>query len=539
MDELRNTLLLVSMYIKGVWIKKRYIIVASWLICPIGLIVVSMMPDQYQSSAKVFADTRSLLKPLLRGLAVQTDPASEIQVIAKTLLSRPNLEDIAREADLDLAATTPQQYEGLINGLARNIRLKGTARQNIYTISYNSGDPKIAQRVVNVTLTKFVETTLGQSRQDSDSATEFLETQIAEYETRLSGSERRLAEFKREYSGMLPGSNGGYYGKVSSLSGQLDALKLNILEKSTMLAKAKEKLKEVSSPKEGESNTQIVTQYDERIRALTSKLDDLLIRFTDVHPEVVETKRRLTHLQGVRKSEIKYIIANVEEGGNAASDRLSQNVIYQQLSIQINELEGEVASLRIRRDKYQQELKELNDKIDLLPEVEAKLTALNRDYSIVKGKYEELVDRKDSADLSRKAEESAEEVQFRIIEPPRLPLKPSGPKRILFYTMVLVASFGVGIALAFLVSQISPVVSNAAQLTMATGRPVFGFVSDTNIDEIKRKNRMRLFLFIFSSACIVGMYLIFVLSESLYGESPITKIRPYLDSLMPLVEKLL
>jgi len=117
MQDLQATIQQVLDYIKGIWIKKRYIIISSWLVCPLGLFFVSQMPDVYESKARVYADTRSMLQPLLRGLAVQTDPDTEIQMIAKTLLSRPNLEEIARNTDLDIAANSPQEFwDQLLSG---------------------------------------------------------------------------------------------------------------------------------------------------------------------------------------------------------------------------------------------------------------------------------------------------------------------------------------------------------------------------------------------------------------------------------------
>jgi uncharacterized protein involved in exopolysaccharide biosynthesis len=78
MQDLQATIQMVLDYIKGIWIKKRFIIMSSWLIAPLGLFLVAQMPDVYESKARVYADTRSMLKPLLRGLVVQTDPATEI-----------------------------------------------------------------------------------------------------------------------------------------------------------------------------------------------------------------------------------------------------------------------------------------------------------------------------------------------------------------------------------------------------------------------------------------------------------------------------
>jgi polysaccharide chain length determinant protein (PEP-CTERM system associated) len=225
MDELRNTLLMLSVYLKGVWIKKRYIIISTWLICPIGLALMATKPDTYQSTAKVYADTKSILTPLLSGLAVQTNPDSEIQLIAKTLLSRPNIEEIARETDMDILVTDARAYENLITGLSKSIRLRGTGRQNIYTISYSNADPQVAKKIVTATLNKFVETTLGQNRDESDTATKFLEEQINDYEKRLEAAEQRLTEFKRNYVGLMPGS-GDYYSGVASLTKQVEDIDL-------------------------------------------------------------------------------------------------------------------------------------------------------------------------------------------------------------------------------------------------------------------------------------------------------------------------
>ena len=137
-------------YVKGVWIKKRYIIISSWLICPIGWFYVASMPNVYHSSARVFVDTNSLLRPLLRGIAVYNNPSAQINLVARTLLSRPNLEKIAREADLDITVTTQKDMDALIDNLKNDIKLSSTREQNIYTISYTSSTPELSQKIVQI-----------------------------------------------------------------------------------------------------------------------------------------------------------------------------------------------------------------------------------------------------------------------------------------------------------------------------------------------------------------------------------------------------
>ncbi|NTS75959.1 chain-length determining protein [Catenovulum sp. SM1970] len=521
MEEIQNTLRLFRQYLKGIWVKKRFIIISTWLICPIGFLLVSGMPDKYESSAKVHADTRSLLKPLLRGLAVQTNPDAEIKLIARTLLSRPNVEAIARETDLDIQATTTNAYESLIKSLQQGIKVKSAGRQNLYTISFLHQDPNVAEKVVTATLNKFVESTLGQNRQDSDTATKFLSEQIEEYVQRLEIAEKRLADFKRNYTGMLPGENSGYYSQVAALTKQVESVDLEIQEKRTMLDNVKKRIQSITVPSNTGSNA-IQTQYDDRIDLLKANLDELLIRFTDNHPDVKETKRRLGYLEKQRQNELD-ALASVAVDGDIPTGQLSENVIVQQLSLQLSEIEAELVSLRVRKKRHSDDLAELNSKIDILPDIEAKLTALNRDYEITKNKYEELLNRRESAELSRKADQSAEDIQFKVIEPPRVPQQPTGPKRLIFYTLVLILGFGSGLAVAFVVSQINPLVTSIEELSKATGRPVFGFVSHVDIENIAKTNRKRMIVFVFSSLVILTLFLAFVGSEIVYSESLLKK----------------
>ena len=232
-------------YLKGIWIKRRYLMVATWVICPIGWAYVSLMDDVYESEARVYADTQSILRPLLKGITVENNPNVQIQLMVRTLLSRPNVEKITRMSDLDIQATTAQDYENLIERLKEDIDIKKVGRgrdENIYTISYENKDPEVARIVVQSALTVFIENTLGENRTDADAAQEFLDDQIREYESRLLAAEARLTDFKQKYSDVLPNQNGGYYEKLSTAKEQLKDIELSLLESKTQLKSAKQQL---------------------------------------------------------------------------------------------------------------------------------------------------------------------------------------------------------------------------------------------------------------------------------------------------------
>ena len=511
MQDLQQTLVQALDYIKGVWIKKRYVIIFSWLICPVGFVYVASLPDVYSSKAQVFVDTRSVLQPLLRGLAIQTNPDQEIQMMAKTLLSRSNVEKIARESDLDITTTTEAEFETLVTNLTKDIQLSSTGRDNIYNISFSNEEPSTAQRVVQETLDLFVEGALGNNRKDTDTAGRFLDEQIAEYESRLTEAEQRLANFKRQYNDILPLA-GTYYSSLQGLNDELEATRLQIRQAQQQAETLKG---QISSSKQNDSfgvtnrdEPVLSTRYDERIKSLEEELDRLTLRFTDLHPDVIETKALLESLEESRSKEIE---AFLTADGDEQNQPLSE--LNREIKLEASRLESQIASLRVKESDLQSKIAGLESKVDLIPQIEAESSALNREYGVTKQKYEELLSRRESADLSRRADVSAEELQFRIIEPPLLPKRPSGPNRIIFYTVVLVLGFGSGIAIAFLISQLNPILIRPKQLLNVSDYPIWGTVTHLNIEQINKTNRNRLLVFLLSSGTILAMYGALVAAE--------------------------
>ncbi len=507
MQDLQKTLELFIGYLKGVWVKKRYIMICTWLICPVGFVYVASMPDIYKSSARVYVDTRSVLQPLLRGLALQTDPRQEVAMMVKTLLSRPNLEIIARESDLDITTSNAVQYENLINSLSNKIRLNSSGR-NLYTISYSHPDPEMARTVVQETLDLFVEGTKGNNRKDTDSANRFMDEQIDEYENRLSASEQRLASFKRKYSDLLP-NQGSFYQNYAGLEQTLEQTRLTIKETEQQIVALSDQIEgRKTSGQPFEGPTSLTTRYDSRIKTLEARLDQLMLKYTELHPDVIEANNLLDSLRTSRKVDIdEYLSTNDGDKPEKIGSFVSE------LNLEMSRLKSQIASLRVREKNHSNKINILKQKMDLVPQVEAERTALNRDYQVTQRKYGELLSRKEQAELAQKADVSSEDVQFRVIDPPIAPETASGPNRLINYTITLFLGSSAGLALAFLISLLNPILIRGSQLTALTSYPVLGMVSHLNKAHIKKVKRSRLLVFVLSSSLIIGIYSLMMVAE--------------------------
>nr|WP_067297877.1 XrtA system polysaccharide chain length determinant [Marinobacterium profundum] len=502
----------VVSYLRGIWIYKWIALLLFWIICLIGWPFVLKMPDQYIAQAKVYVDTQSLLAPLLRGLTIQTNSEQQVQLIVKTLLTRPNLEKITRLADIDIQAENDTEYDAIIAQLVANLKLSRAGRENIYAISYSSHSAEKAKKVVEATLTTLVENTLGNTREDNTTAANFLDRQIAEYEARLNEADNLLKEFKqRNYE--LMSSDSGFYSRINSLKGQTRAIELDLLEAKTRLGSLEKQLvgEEPNFGIMDEALTpfsyDIVSSYDGRITTLENQLDQLRLKYTDQHPSIRETALILKDLQAKRAQErqerqqaLQAVQTTRGDGG------LNENPVYQQLKLSHANEETTVRSLEVRLADYQQQLDSLHNNANTIPELEAELQSLQRGYSITQQQYNALLSRRESAHLSEQADASADGIKFRIIEPPRLPTAPTGPNRPLILSGVLAGAVGIGIAVAFLISQLRPVFFNSKQLFQVTGYPVLGVITMIKDKEFLNQKRREIRLFGAIAGSLLAFY---------------------------------
>ena len=513
---MQEVLVQIYSYLRGIWKRRWPMLLMAWFICLVGWAFVLKMPDQYSSSAKVYVDTQSVLQPLLRGIAVQSNVTQQVQLMTRTLFSRPNLEKAARMTDLDLNVQDEQEMDDLLNSLLSRVKLGGGGRQNIYTISFDDEDPEMAKKVVQSFLTIFVESSLGSTRKDSDVAQKFIDDQIREYELRLVEAEERVKEFKQKNVAMMPGSGGDYFNQLKSAS---VALKLN-QERLAEVTRRRDELKRQMlgeeptfglAPSANIFSGGLAHPLDGRIAEMEKRRDELLLKYTEKHPDVVSLTDTIGRLKEQRQIELDE--AKEKNPEIASAPPLQQNPVFQQLKISLGQAEAEMAALNERVKKAKNDVKRLDSLVDTIPAVEAEMKRLNRDYNIVKSNYEQLLSRRESAHMAQQAEATGDSVKFKVVEPPRVPLQPTGPNRPLFLSVVLVAAMGAGIAMAFFISQLKQTFDTRVSLRDATQLPVLGSVAMEWTPVQRMKLRVETAVFIAMGCFLLLIYFVVLLMQ--------------------------
>lgn len=453
---------------KSMWRYRWLSLMLAWAVSVAGWGIIIMLPDKYESEARIYVDTGSLLAPLLRGISVETDLDQEVAVMERTLLSRPNMEQVMRMNDLDLTATTPQQVEKLLAQLAENIDISAQTK-NLFSISYSHTNPRQAQSVVQSILTIFVENNLGQSRTDMESARSFIEKQIAEYEQKLQDAEQRRAEFSAKNGRFL--INGSFAAKLEA--GLQELREAKILQNDMEIRRDELRRQLGSIPERIQSSDAIQilakqqggNSIDARIASAEQNLDNLKLQFTDKHPDVLAMQRLLEALRAQKE----------KQGPEAASG--ASNPLYENVKVMLVEAETNVASLQRRVIEAERRVAEDKELAQTAPRIEAELSDLDRDYNVLKGNYETLLARRESARISQAQEASTSAVQFRVVDPPQLPIAATSPNRPLLYILSLVMGLSVGGGVAFILSSLNDSFVSVTQLSKTLDLPVLGKVS--------------------------------------------------------------
>jgi polysaccharide chain length determinant protein (PEP-CTERM system associated) len=501
--------------LRGTWRFRWWALVAAWGICCAGWLFVISLPDVYEASARVYVDSQTALRPLLKGLAVEPNVESELSIVRQALLSRPQLESVARTTDLDLRATTPQRMDELLNSLRQRISVTTDARSassttdGLYRITFQDQSREKALHVVETLLNTFVEDTLGSKRTGQESAQRFLDEQISDYENRLSEAESSLAEFKKRNVGTMPGEDGDYFKRLQAeMSGAGEVRKT--------LALAEARRSELNRQLGGEepfvfgfdANANAGAQAQDgagdvtyRIQELESRLEELLLRYTEKHPEVVAVRNTIEQLKAQQQEELSRLSRGERATGSMASS-LKSNPIYQGIQAELKRTEVQIAELRQDLAQREARVVELKRLVNTVPEVEAELARLNRDYEVTRARYLDLVQRRETARISEDADKQGV-VRFQRIDPPTVSFEPVAPKRKLLLVIVLLAGIGAAAALAYLMNQLRPVYQNARVLAQTTGLTVLGTVSRTWVARHRQEERRNLMAFSGAAALLL------------------------------------
>jgi polysaccharide chain length determinant protein (PEP-CTERM system associated) len=441
------------------------------------LLVIPLVPERYEASAKIYVDTQTVLKPLMAGLAFQPDIDQQVRMLAKTWISRPNLERLLATPGLGFPDSGPEQREKDITRLMQQINVVSAGSGNLYAISYRDGEAERARRLVERTVELFVASGSSDKTRDSREASRFIDSQIKVYEAKLTEAENRLKDYKVRNAGVTGFSNQDYFARMSTLSDAVNKLTIDLhaAEQSRDAYRRELSNEEPLLPESATPQYPVQpTELDVRLESQRKQLDDLLRRYTEEHPDVISTRRVIAQLEQQKRREAD---ARTKAAPGGSRSVAATSPVFQRIRVSLAEAEAQVASLRSQLAAQQRQLEQVRSVTGRAPQVEADLAQLNRDYDIIRKNYEQLVARRESASLGLKLDESSQLADFRVVEPPRVSPSPVFPSHLQLAALGVLITLASGLAAVVVAQALRPTLDDAAGLAKLTGRTVLGTVS--------------------------------------------------------------
>lgn len=478
----------------NIWRKRWIALCVAWAVALIGWLAISGIPNKYESKASVYVQLQSLL-PGKVGIS-DGERIRAVDAIQRTLLSASNLEKVIRGTVLGREVSTPRQMADAVTGLREEVKVVSRG-DNTFEITATSGSSSLsnaenaalAQTIVQKLLDLFREGNLSGGRVETTQSLRFLDSQLAQREQELRAAEGKRVEFEQKHLGVLPGLGGMSIGaRIQAARSEINSIESNLISAQSALTALGSQL--ASTP----ATINTPGSYlpggggaSARVAALEAQMAEAQSRgWTESHPDMVGLRNQLSRARAA---------AAAEGGPRMSGGSSAQNPMYVTLRSMQAEKQATVSSLMGRKAQLEAEIAQYSAKQIEEPGLAAEQARLNRDYDVLKSRYDKLLQDREDIRLRGSVQTETSAMTQQVLEPPSAPRAPVAPNRPLLLTLVLLAALGAGVGVAFGLSQLRTTYASAARLERASGLPVLGSVShvDAAKDLVQRKLRFRYF----------------------------------------------
>ena len=456
----------------------RVIFVAVFLIFMTGVGIYSFtMPKVYSADTTVFIES-NVIDSLVKGIAISPSIDDRIRVLRYALLSRDLVTKTLEELNSDIFTKSEGEQQAYISKLIErtNLRIRG---KELFTVSLQDPDPAFAERYVNTLVGKYVEENISDKREETYGANRFLAEQIEVFKAKLEAAEDKIITFRNKNGVYFSVDEGQSLAAIRELEQQIEKIGLS---QDTLQAKKKQIAQQLKSLPE---TIDTVTEASEsnRLAEMESRLNNLLLRYTDNYPEVIRLR---AEIDGLKK---RLAEPNNQEDKAGKTRLTSMNPLYQDLQGQVFNIDAELSSLAAQKLNLQKSIAKRENELRDVPTARKELGLLVQERDSVKKIYDELLGRMSQSEVSKQMEISNKAATFRIVDPAVLPKVPVSPNMLKMFLLAVAAGLGGGLGIVYLLENLDSRVRNIEVLENA-GYEVLAIVPNILDPQISKKRKL-------------------------------------------------
>jgi len=432
------------------------------------------LPKVYQASTLILVEAQKIPVAYVRP-TVTTSVEARLRSLRQQITSRSRIERVIEDLNLFPEKVGKVPMESLVAYVVNHlsVEVRGTTT---FRILYEGTNPRQVAEVANKVADLFIEENSIARQKQAHGTSEFLDEELERVRAQLEDQEDQLAKFKRDHMGELPEQR-----EVNLRT--VEALQNRLRTSSESLARARDRrvaLENQLSESPGAATD--VNQLARQLEDQRTRLQDLLNRYTEKHPDVVQLRREIARTEA-------QLSQQPEE--EKKPDAPVPSPLEVRLNSELASVKSEIESLEAEQAQIKADVTKYQARVENAPKNEAVLSRLTRDNDNLRASYNSLLQKKLEAELAEKLEHELQGEQFIIVDravPPAVPIKPNVGQLV---GLGGVFGLALGACLAIGIDLVRPRFRTEHELMTAYGIPVLASVPLVSTEQIRKKHRSR------------------------------------------------
>lgn len=437
--------------------RRMKVILIPVLLAPLaGFLVSYIFSPKYTSKSLVLIEA-----PKIPDMVVQQvfneDLTQHIATIEQRVLSPSRLRPMVDRLGL---AKGGQNVDDVIDNIRLNMSIEpvvtdlaqfGTKKRPGpnnnpvpgFYVTYTASAARDAQQICTDLTSMLLEEDLKSREDATQGTTTFLTQQVNDAKQNLDELDKKLAAFKNQHMGQLPGDEDNNMKILMGLNSQLDANTQTLNRATQDKSYAETLLAQQIAAWKASQNTSNPQTLQQQLSQLEAQLIDLQGRYTDDHPDVIKTKADIAAV----KKQLADLENPTAKSSDSAADKGSagEPPEIRTLRLQIHQYEDMIAQSTRDQKRLQDEIAVYQGRVSASPAVEEEYKELARDYDNAQKVYQDDLAKQSTSKMATQAEQNQEGERMALLIPAELPDSPSFPNRLLFAG----GGLGAGVVLAF------------------------------------------------------------------------------------------
>jgi polysaccharide chain length determinant protein (PEP-CTERM system associated) len=433
----------------------KVILIPAILAPLVGFLISFAIPPKYTSQSAILVEEQKVPEGYVKPVVTE-DVTQRIASMQQQVMSRGRLQPMIERLGLAKGRSIDEVVDEIrpnftiqpvmtdITAAAPTTKRKPNQNSEVpgFYVNFTADNPQDAQRICSELTSMLLEENLKLREQVAQSTTDFLSRQLEQAKKDLDDQDSKLAAFKKQYMGQLPGDEDNNLKILMGLNSQLDS-NTQTLNRAQQDKSYTESLlaQQIASWRSTQTanNPQTLQQ---QLAQLQSQLITLQARYTDDYPDVVKTKADI--------AEVKRRLDELNSSSGQSADSTDKvNVAeppeVRQLRLQVHQYSEAMAQATREQKRLQEQIRAFQGRVALSPAVEEQYKLLTRDYDTAQKFYNDLLAKKSESGMQTEMERAQQGEQMRLVNPASLPDSPSSPNRLLFAG----GGLGAGLALGF------------------------------------------------------------------------------------------